>query len=258
MQWLARLALLGSVGLLLAGARGASAQVPPARVFGTVTVNGVTPPPGTRVEAIMGDQVCGEGVVRELGGEIGVGYVVDVRNETLQPGCGADGRTITFRVGGQVAPQTAVYEVGSFIRLDLMLSGAVETPPPGPTPPPFGAAAQPTPTPEAPPATPTATPGAALTPTPTPATEASPTPSPTPAASPAGTPGTTATASPTGTAPPAAAITPTGTVITVSPPGATQDEDGGVPVVVWLVLVVAAAAAAGAAIYLYVRSSRGA
>src|SRR5437868_6809235 len=89
--WMRMLLMAVALGLGMtgAGAREMLAQGPPARVFGAVTVDGATPPQGTRVEAYIAGKLCGEGVVRQLGGDIGVGYVVDVKGESLEPGCGA-------------------------------------------------------------------------------------------------------------------------------------------------------------------------
>ena len=245
MLWLTRLALLAGAGFLMVGARGASAQVPPARVFGTVTVDGATPPVGTKVEAFIGDMLCGEGAVRQLGAEIPIGYVVDVRNESQEPGCGGDDRKITIKVGGLEAPQTTIYETGSFIRLDLEISGTVQTPTPTPTPLP-GALGTPTPT---------ATPAASPTPeaTPTPAATASPSATETATASPTAEPSPAGPTTPTVT--PAATATPSGTVITVTPPPAAESEGGGIPAALFVLLVLVAAAVAGALIYLYVRRS---
>lgn len=140
--------LLAGWGLtLLLGAPTAVAQLPPTRVFGTVTVGGRPAPAGTVVQALIGEKVCGEGVVRRISDDLPLGYVVDVAGATQVEGCGTDGATITFRVGGVPANETATFATGTFLRLDLTVSGQVATPPPGaPTPPPFGAAPAATPT----------------------------------------------------------------------------------------------------------------
>lgn len=168
-------------------APGLVAQGPPARFFGTVSVDGATPPQGTVVQAYIGDRLCGEGTVRQLGAEIPVGYVVDVKSSAQQEGCGEDGNTVKLKVGGRDAPQSDTYVTGGFIRVDLSLSGAVQTPPPGPTPPPFVQAtpvpaASATPAPSSPPAS--APPASSQ---PSPAASGSPAPSGTPG--PSGSPG---------------------------------------------------------------------
>ena len=272
MRWMAVLAVLAGLGLsaLGSGVTDLLAQSPPARVFGTVTVDGATPPQGTKVEAFINGRLCGDGVVRQLGTDIGIGYVVDVREEQTEPGCGAEGRTITFKVGGRDAPQTETFRSGAFIRLDLMVTGAIETPTPGPTPPPFGAgAASPSPTPAADtptpaPATPTpaatASPTAPASPTATATGTGTPEATPTGTATPSPTPGGTPTVTPTPTATPTVTVTPTGTATPAAiEPDQTDadDENGGVPIFIWVLLALAVLAAAGAGLYLTQRRRGG-
>lgn len=265
----------------------AGAQAPPARVFGTASVNGATPPLGTVVEAFIAGVRCGEGVVRQVSDQVGVGYVVDVRSEAVEAGCGSAGSEIRFRIGGVDAGQTAAFESGSFIRLDLVIAAApapVQTPPPNATqPPPVSTAAPvtapqpttppptavpptatavpatPSPTaapPTAAPATPTPTAAATATPeaTPTPAATATPdvTTTPTPTPTPAATAESTATASPLGTA----TLAPTGTAVSVSPARPDDGDDGGLPSAVWLLLALAVLGAAGAGLYYSQRGRR--
>ncbi|MER3419934.1 MAG: hypothetical protein C4290_05120, partial [Chloroflexota bacterium] len=129
--------LLAGCGLaLVLGAAPAGAQLPPTRVFGTVTVDGRTALAGTVVQAFIGEKLCGEGVVRRISDELPLGYVVDVAGASQIEGCGTDGATITFRVGGVLANETATFATGTFLRLDLTVSGQVATPTPGVPPPP--------------------------------------------------------------------------------------------------------------------------
>jgi hypothetical protein len=126
-------ALAGLVVLMAGGSLvdtdDARAQAtPPTRVFGSVTVDGQTPPLGTTVEAFIGTQRCGTGEVRELGDPIGVGFLVDVDSNTFNPGCGNDGDTITFVVGGVPAAETATFQTGAFVRQDLTAAGQPATP----------------------------------------------------------------------------------------------------------------------------------
>lgn len=238
---LAGLVMLVAGGSWLGATEAQAQAAPPTRVFGAVTVDGATPPVGTPVEAYIGDMRCGAGEVRELGAPIGVGYLVDVDADAFNPGCGNDGETITFVVGGVQAAETATFRTGAFVQQDLTASGQIATPAPEPTP----------------------SPGATSTPA----------PSPTPAASPSPTPGATASpgASPTGTATPADAATgtPTATASPAESPSRTptvtagttvrpadedgNDGDGGVSPAVWVVLVLAVLAAGGAGAFLYQR-----
>lgn len=234
------------LGVMGMGAREMLAQGPPARVYGTVTVDGATPPAGTKVEAYIGGVLCGEGVVRQIG-ELGLGYVVDVKGEGQQAGCGAAGRDITLKVGGRDAPQTDTFVEGAFIRLDLTVSGAVATPTPGPTPPPFGAGAQ--------------TP-AAGSPAPSPAPGGSPT-----AAAGTATPG--ASASPGTSAGPTGSATPAGSAAASASPGASASpfsvtgsgssggSGGGTSPVVWVLLGVLVLAAAGGGYWFLRQRGRG-
>lgn len=87
---------------------------PPNRFFGSVRLNGATPSTGTPVLAFIGGQQCGTGEVRSDGR-----YVVDVEDESRIAGCGTEGATITFTVGGVQAGQTGSYQQGTFTELTL-------------------------------------------------------------------------------------------------------------------------------------------
>jgi len=281
--------IAAALGLLGAGVTELAAQGPPTRVFGKVLVDGQAPPVGTKVEAFIGGKLCGESVVRQIGGEIGTGYVVDVLAESSEAGCGADGRSITFKVGGRDVSQTANFIQGTFIELNLEISGAVATPPPGPTPAPFPAATSapaptpgPTPvagaspapvgTPPTPAASPAATPTPAATPVPgaslvpgatpvpgavtSPAPDASPTPAP--SGSPSASPDAVAGASPSPVPSATTLRSPGATPLVVSGTGTSGDADRGVPTALWVALGLALVAAAGGGAYWYQRRNRGA
>lgn len=220
--------LLAGWGLaLFLGAALAGAQLPPTRVFGTVTVDGQPAPAGTVVQAFVGEKQCGEGMVRRISDDLPLGYVVDVAGATQVEGCGTDGATITFRVGGVPANETATFATGTFIRVDLTVRGQVATPTPGaPTPPPFGA--EPAATPTA-----VASPGAA---------------SPTPAG-PGG-----ATETPAATVTAIATTEPALPVRTATPAGSAQESGGGGGgLVLAVVAALALLAAGGAGAYLWYR-----
>lgn len=91
-----------------------AAQQPPNRFYGSVTLNGVTPPAGTPVTALIAGRQCGVGEVRDDGR-----YVVDVQDEASQAGCGTEGAIVTFQVGGVAAGQSGVYRRGAFTELHL-------------------------------------------------------------------------------------------------------------------------------------------
>jgi hypothetical protein len=75
-------------------------------------------PGGTRVDAYVGTTLCGVTSVRRTGSFSG--FSLEVVGPKLIPGCGR-GATITFRVNGRRAPETAVNEPGSSGPLDLTL-----------------------------------------------------------------------------------------------------------------------------------------
>jgi hypothetical protein len=159
----AAVALAASAAL---GSHAALAQpTPPNRFFGTVTIGGQPAAQGARVEARVGNNVCGTGTVGPGGT-----YQVDVASATTQPGCGTDGATVSFSVDGRPASQTGTFQTGAFTQLNLTVT-------------------QPTPTPT-PVRTPTPAPTVVRTPTPAPTVVRTPTPAPTavaqrPAATPA-------------------------------------------------------------------------
>jgi hypothetical protein len=218
--WMWRWLVSGAALLALCLPVAVSAQTPPTRVFGTVTVDGRPAPAGTTVLAFIGEQQCGDGQVRRLSDDIPLGFVVDVLSATQATGCGTDGARITFKVGGRQSRETVEFRTGTFVRLNLTVSGQIETPTPGPTPPPFGSPSAP--------AGGTASPGAG-----TATVQASP--------------GTGGAASPTGSPQPQ----PTASVSSPAEGG-----DGGGATAALLVVGVAVAAAAGSAGY-YIYRRRG-
>lgn len=253
MQQLTRAALaaLTLVGLVTGVAR---AQTPPMRTFGTATVEGQPAPAGTVVQVLVGEQMCGEGTVRRVNDDLPLGYVVDVISASTQPGCAGEGERVSFRVGGRPATETTEFETGAFRRLDLTVTGQVQTPTPGAaTPPPFGSTT-PTPAPGAATGTPTAAPTGTATGTPA-GTETA-TPGATGTADPSATPSITATSSSTVTATPTvrATLSPRATP---TPGGDGDDEGGGATAAVALVAGLAVAGAAGVGYLLYRRSRTG-
>ncbi len=76
-------------------------------------------PPGTRVEAYIGTTRCAVASIRRTGNF--TGFSIDVVGPDSIPGCTL-GATITFRVNGQRAVETAVNESGHGASLDLSLA----------------------------------------------------------------------------------------------------------------------------------------
>jgi hypothetical protein len=73
-------------------------------------------PGGTRIDAYVGATRCGVSSVRRTGSFSG--FILSVAGPDSIPGC-VRGGTITFRVNGRLALDTAVNEPGSAGRLDL-------------------------------------------------------------------------------------------------------------------------------------------
>jgi hypothetical protein len=117
---------------------------------------------GTSVQAYVGDQLCGESTVFTVHPGPNM-YQIVVLPDALRAGCGREGASVRFTIGGEPANEDAVWERGVH-RLQLTIG---DPPPPTPTPTPW-----PTPSPE-----PTRRPDKI---TPTPTATAKPSPSPTP------------------------------------------------------------------------------
>lgn len=68
---------------------------------------------GSLVEAFIGGQLCG--AMSPYGSLLTGGYgPLVVKSEEAQPGCGTPGATVTFKVSGEDAAQTAEWNVGFF------------------------------------------------------------------------------------------------------------------------------------------------
>jgi hypothetical protein len=145
------LAALFAIAGLAALARPSYAQAPPTRFFGTLTIDGAPAPVGTRVIAELANKDCSS--YPPAANTQGAGrYLVDAFGSL--PDCGGDDAPVFFRVGNRYAAETGIYVSGSFVELNLTISGAALKPViPGAAP-----AATPTPAPSA---TPAPTPSAA-------------------------------------------------------------------------------------------------
>jgi hypothetical protein len=95
-----------------------NASVAPRTQFagGVFRPDGHELPGGTRVDAYVGTTLCGVTSVRRTGSFSG--FTLDIVGPDSIPGC-ARGATITFRVNGRRAPETAVNEPGRSGKLDL-------------------------------------------------------------------------------------------------------------------------------------------
>lgn len=108
---------------------------PPSRFVGSVTVNGVAATTGTVIEGRVGSATCGTTTVFQASGQ--ARYVLDVpaADAASAPGCGTDGATVTFFVGGQQAAQTGIWRNFQLNTLDLTVAAATQPPAATATPP---------------------------------------------------------------------------------------------------------------------------
>lgn len=106
---------------------------PPSRFVGTVSVNGQPAAAGTVVEARIGAATCGTTTVFTASGQSRYTLDSPALDPTQAPGCGADGSTVTFFVGGQQAGQTGVWRNYQLNTVDLTVGAQVTTTPTTPT-----------------------------------------------------------------------------------------------------------------------------
>jgi hypothetical protein len=142
-SWLVLAALVPGFALL-AGAARAQPSVP-SSFYGSVTIDGQPAPDGTEVRALIDGVDCtqsapGERPAIRQGGA--TAYVVHVVHESQRPGCGREGKTVSFTVAGQPALQRGVWKAGPQ-QLDLSTGSAQIVPLPTFTPTSPGGAASP-------------------------------------------------------------------------------------------------------------------
>ena len=211
------LALLAAIVLLAAVPAVVSAQQPPPpHVFvGNATISGVPAADGTIVTAWIDGGQAGAATVSDSDGS----YVLSVEQPV---GVAYSGKTVTFKIGGVDAAETATWEQGGAQILNITVGGPTPTATPAPVPtatqaPPATPTPRPTAT-QAPPATPTPEPTATQAP---PAT-ATPEPTATQAPPATAVPEPTATQAPPATATPEPTATQAPPATAVPEPTATQ------------------------------------
>jgi len=98
----------------------APVPVPPARFFGSITLNGGPFPTTSTIDALIGGVVCGSGGVTAGGA-----YAVDVASASVAAGCGTPGAIVSFRVGGTLpVNETGVFTIGGYTQLNLTIGGS--------------------------------------------------------------------------------------------------------------------------------------
>ncbi|HEX6030312.1 MAG TPA: hypothetical protein VFY90_02700 [Tepidiformaceae bacterium] len=123
---------VGVAGTLTASVASAQIPWPPATVFGSVTDEAGPVPEKVRVEAYIGDKLCGEGETGYTGdGDSRVTvYFADVVSDQQIAGCGKSGVEVRLKVGDRFASQTFKWETGP-AQVDIVFGNA--TPAPIPT-----------------------------------------------------------------------------------------------------------------------------
>ncbi len=101
------------ISSLLVASVSAQPPTPPNRFFGKVTQGGSAAAAGTQVSATIGDTVCGQTTVKADSS-----YVLDVVASGQTAGCGTEGASVSFMVGGNPAG-SATWSSGKFTSLDL-------------------------------------------------------------------------------------------------------------------------------------------
>jgi hypothetical protein len=124
--------LAGVLGMLLALGlvEGVFAQpVLPSIMYGSVLVDGRAVADGTAIRALIEGKDCTQADAKGTVTERGVAmYALVVMHESQSAGCGKEGVTVTFTVGGRAAEQTGRWKSGDQ-RVDLSVGQA----PPGAT-----------------------------------------------------------------------------------------------------------------------------
>ena len=121
-------AVVALLSSLLVATVSAQPPTPPNRFFGSVTLNGSPAPAGTNVSADIGGNVCGQTTVKDDST-----YVLDVVSSGQTAGCGTEGASVSFTVGGNPAG-SATWSSGQFTSLDLAGQAAQPTAVPSPKP----------------------------------------------------------------------------------------------------------------------------
>ena len=119
-----------AAALTLSIVAGVSAQGipnPPTSFTGTVTSPDGAVASDLTVEAYVGDTLCNDGASEtypDPSGSEATRYFVKVHHSSIEPGCGTEGATVSFRIGGRAATPTGEFG-GGLTRLNLTLPAEV-------------------------------------------------------------------------------------------------------------------------------------
>jgi hypothetical protein len=113
---------------------------PPSTFVGMITDSAGPVPAGVKVEAYIGDTLCGTGKTESYAG--GTAYAVDVVSKEQTAGCGEQGVEVRIKVGDRFAKQTGKWDDGGnpLVQLDLAFGSATPVAIPTSTPTPTSAA----------------------------------------------------------------------------------------------------------------------
>jgi opacity protein-like surface antigen len=114
-------AVVALLSSLMVASVSAQPPTPPNRFFGNVTLDGSPAPAGTNVTATIGGNVCGQTTVKADST-----YVLDVVSSGQTAGCGTEGASVSFTVGGSPAG-SASWSSGKFSEQDLAGQAAPPT-----------------------------------------------------------------------------------------------------------------------------------
>ncbi len=123
LSWAA--AALAGAGLFIASTATAQIPFPPATVFGSITDSAGPVPEKLKVEAYVGDTLCGEGETGFTGdgnSRVTV-YFADVVSDTQTAGCGKSGADVRLKIGDRFATQTFKWEAGA-VQLNVVFGDA--------------------------------------------------------------------------------------------------------------------------------------
>lgn len=141
--WIVLAALVPVFALPVAGAR-AQPSVP-SSFYGSVTIDGQAAPDGTEVRALIDGVDCTQAAPGErpaIRQGSATAYVVHVVHESQRPGCGREGKTVSFTIAGRPALQRGAWKAGPQ-QLDLSTGSPEIVPLPTFTPTSPGGAASP-------------------------------------------------------------------------------------------------------------------
>jgi hypothetical protein len=98
------------------GLRAVTAQVPPTRFYGIVTIGGEIAPLGTEIRGFINGRECGFAVLDRDDGL----YILDVAHDSSIGGCALnDGDVVTFAINDAPAAQESAFSQGMFIEINL-------------------------------------------------------------------------------------------------------------------------------------------